>query len=731
MRFFKLIAFLLLVSLSVSAHDRSLDEMKSSAVNILNAYRTSSHRAKALSMDEVTELKRMERLSIIGNKDIGFAVISHDDRFSAVLGYSFAPLQDSLPCGFRWWLSSINESLNKQIHSSNSYQETVTKKSYPRSVAPMITTKWGQGTPYNNKLIYRINGNTVQFVAGCVATAMAQVMNYHQYPDKGKDSISYIVWNYKVRMNHSFEDSYYDWDLMADEYDLSNSFGGSAEAVSILVRDCGMAVSTNYGPTSSGSNSKRIAPALIEYFSYDAETQYYERSNYTDSQWMDLIYKELSSKRPIIYNGLDKRDTSNTFGHSFVLHGYDSQGLIYINWGWKGNYDGYYNLSYLSLDGNNMYNDEQDMVFAVPGNISKVDPASCKLRITAEGNGVVCWNMKPDNYERRTTKSFRVDKGKNVKLILSPESGYKIEKVTSNGVDVTSQVWKVSETEYEYSINKMTTDVDIVVAFVKDLPSKYTVTVWNKGYGGDVWINGIPVSYKKDIEVAPGSDVELKMSPHDYMIHSYVIETVTVNGVDVTSEIVDDKYTIKNIQQDTEIEVVFAEKQNSDWLLTIDVEGGGEVVYNQNHIREGSEKFNVKYNILGTNVWLNVIPDEGCSLDSVLIIHNDKIEDETWRFLYDGLGTIRMSDDTRINVRFSENKVGIDDAYANSTMLFHSTPKGVIIDNIGVGEIVYVYSTEGKLLQTVKVASNQMEIPLKCGRAYIFKIRGKIVKYVL
>jgi len=45
---------------------------------------------------------------------------------------------------------------------------------------------------------------------------------------------------------------------------------------------------------------------------------------------------QIDSLLPIIYSG------SGSGGHSFILDGYDNSGRFHFNWGWRGDYDGWF-----------------------------------------------------------------------------------------------------------------------------------------------------------------------------------------------------------------------------------------------------------------------------------------------------------------------------------------------------------------------------------------------------
>ena len=117
----------------------------------------------------------------------GFVIISGDDRTDAVLGYSDSGTynEDSLPENMKAWLQGYVRQI-RYIDSIGITSEAAAKaKSSASTVAlhkavePMLQTKWGQGAPYNN-LCPLIDGK--RCYPGCVATALAQVMYYHQWP---------------------------------------------------------------------------------------------------------------------------------------------------------------------------------------------------------------------------------------------------------------------------------------------------------------------------------------------------------------------------------------------------------------------------------------------------------------------------------------------------------------------------------------------------------------------
>ena len=167
---------------------------------------------------------------------------------------------------------------------------------------------------------------TNRAVTGCVATAMAQVMMYYQYPKELKATIkAYTAKSYGIQIPEISSGATYDWDNMLPDYSKSDYNSAQADAVAKLMYHCGAAVKMNYGP-SSGANVTPII--LATYFGYDADLmQDLTRTIFTLQQWMTLIDNELKAKRPILYSG-----QASDGGHEFVCDGSDGKGLYHINW---------------------------------------------------------------------------------------------------------------------------------------------------------------------------------------------------------------------------------------------------------------------------------------------------------------------------------------------------------------------------------------------------------------
>lgn len=278
------------------------------------------------------------------HKGHAFVIISGDMRMHEVLGISdHVEFQsDSLPCGLVTMLTHYANQYNLLIQDSvtlipNSlerYNET-----YP-DVAPLLSSQWGQNSPYNDNC-------PTGCPSGCVATAMSQIMNFYQYPETGQGKFSYISTSNRYQRSYDFANAYFDWANMKDHYDaFATGDTQSRAAVANIMEACGVAVGMDYAPTGSGALDVDIPYALIHFFKYNKNAVCYERPYFKTSEWYEKVHTELQAGRPILYCG---QDSHTHGGHAFIVEGYrQSDGKFYVNWGWDGDYDGYYELDALN-----------------------------------------------------------------------------------------------------------------------------------------------------------------------------------------------------------------------------------------------------------------------------------------------------------------------------------------------------------------------------------------------
>lgn len=362
-RIFAITLFVIAYVTLSQAKQRTPEQIKAAAASVLNSPALKSQGVNKQAEKRTPEiLKENSQLTIIGYHDgKGYAIIANDDTFKPVMGFSDTTLPDTLPPGLEWWLETMEKSMKAILAGNKQMPEVKMNAGYKNSVDALITTKWDQSTPYNNMCpTYTENGVLKNYVTGCVATSMAQVMNYHKWPETGVGSRSWYFYpedgGSRVRVSANFGKTTYDWANMRETYSRNNYTDEEAEAVATLMYHCGVAVKMGYAKAGSGAFSYNACLALREYFRYNENIKVYYRNYFHVDEWMNIIYRELNDGCPVIYGGV-----SRSGGHSFVFDGYNSSGLVHVNWGWSGSGDGFYDIATL-----NGYTDGQDMLIVRP-----------------------------------------------------------------------------------------------------------------------------------------------------------------------------------------------------------------------------------------------------------------------------------------------------------------------------------------------------------------------------
>lgn len=291
----------------------------------------------------------------------GFVIVSSDDAVIPVLGYSTSNGivgKTAMPDNLKGWLNHYIEEIeavqNAHVEATEEVASmwnellngTITKASGRKAVSALISTKWDQVPPYNN--LCPLDGGQRSAV-GCVATAMAQVMKYWEWPTTGTGSHSYTTETLSLSASANFGSTTYDWSNMpvGGGYSAYSWNSTQKTAVATLMYHCGVSVDMDYTYEGSGAYTTNVVTALRNYFGYSTGIQYKQKNFYNDNNWKTLLKNELDNGRPMMYGGANSNGTS---GHSFVCDGYDASDNFHFNWGWSGQADGFFALTSLAPD---------------------------------------------------------------------------------------------------------------------------------------------------------------------------------------------------------------------------------------------------------------------------------------------------------------------------------------------------------------------------------------------
>lgn len=356
----------------------------------------------------------------------GWILISATDAARPVLAFSNTGrfLTDNMPENVQEWISNINSQLQyaeKNIQPSADVKAEWEAMRQGRKTADdaaivvnaLVYSQWDQTTPYND--LCPGEGDT-KALTGCVATAMAQVMNYWQWPKRGTGSHSYTAYQngYGVQ-TANFGNTTYDWANMLDEYPVIWSVNDQgqivssldttctedkAKAVATLLYHCGVAVDMDYGTDGSAASIDNAKTAFSTYFGY-------KTCQSSSGKQINILQQELNNGRPVLYCGENNYDSSKS--HAFICDGYREDNYFHFNFGWGGSSDGWYTL---------------DLILSDKENFSS--------------NHYIVYGIEPNNeeYVNQLKNSTFIDYNvKNVTLLSGPDNRSLIDK--SNGFTAT------------------------------------------------------------------------------------------------------------------------------------------------------------------------------------------------------------------------------------------------------------------------------------------------------
>ncbi len=387
------IASFILISLSLFGEKISIEKAKTVATNFLKSQNNTQFKSASVKnltlVPEILPIMTFSKKNEVKsdkvenpyyfifnvNDNDGFVIISGDDATLPVLGYSYKGKIETgnLPHAFIKWMEEYKKQI-KYIRANNIAQTDEIKAKWQtlktdtryksgneiQSVNPLLTSTWNQSPYYNNMCPKK----SERAVTGCVATAMAQIMKYHNHPYQGSGFHSYVEDDYGT-LFANFGITEYDWSNMPNWLD-SYSSSTEIDAVATLMYHCGVSVEMNYGvDVSSISSLEPVTNALKNYFQYENTVAFVKRSDYNFSNWITLLKNELENNRPIEYAGIGSGG-----GHAFVLDGYSGE-YFHINWGWGGYSDGNFLIDVLdplSLGtggGEGGYNSNQQAIIGI------------------------------------------------------------------------------------------------------------------------------------------------------------------------------------------------------------------------------------------------------------------------------------------------------------------------------------------------------------------------------
>ena len=288
------------------------------------------------------------------------------------------------------------------------------------------TANWGQNSPFN-KQIFTSYGGSTNAKAGCVPTAYAIVMRYHEFPTEGT---SKTLYNCQASTYVEITDRVYDFSKMP----LTNGSGWTEEQQTEVAKFFSHVLHACF-PSSIGTgattvNEGQTSKVLNDYFNYQLINASYQ-ANFTMDQWAEKLRESISNGCPVPY-AANNSGTGDT-RHMFVVDGYTTNGYFHFNFGWSGSGNGWFKLDDITpSQGDNYSWNGNSQHYA----LFNLTPNKTPRTVTATTNSSSMGSVSINGGTASNSVSAEVTEGTKATLTAHPADGYALASWTKGGVIV-------------------------------------------------------------------------------------------------------------------------------------------------------------------------------------------------------------------------------------------------------------------------------------------------------
>ncbi len=299
----------------------------------------------------------------------------------------------------------------------------------------------------------------------------------------------------------SFGNTSYDWIGMESYLSNENS------AVAELIYHGAIAVNSEFLPQGTGAYDYNIPPALINYFKFRETAQFIFRNSYF-GDWEQLIRDELVKGRPVVYGGIDFQQL---VGHTFICDGYQDSSFFHFNWGWGGQYNGYYYIDSLIV-GPYHFDYQHDVVIGIEPDISGIVELYPPENLSSEvemRDVSLSWDAPPiaGTLELLGYNVFRNDTLLN-KSILSTTNFTDIDAPPGN------HIYKVNTTYIGNGVGR-STEIETFVSAINDVLAG-TLDIFPNPTNGKLWIKANRAFQNSEVSVCNLSGKEIMNIPFQH-----------------------------------------------------------------------------------------------------------------------------------------------------------------------------------------------------------------------
>ncbi len=228
---------------------------------------------------------------------------------------------------------------------------------------------------------------------------------------------------------------------------------------------------------------------------------------------------------------------------------------------------------------------------------------------------------------------------------------------------------------------------------------QYTAVANYSGDQGIVMVNG---SQQRPVIINEGEKVIFEIVAYD----GYEITEATVNGKDITNELVNNTYTVEAVNENITLEVTFSKVK--DVYLTI------------SHAENGKVKIDAEF---GDEIELNVLPANGWGINTVSF----NGEDVTYKVIDGNFTTPALTGASALSVVFVKDNDGVEATMALTDIKVYGNNRIITINGANQGEAISVYAVNGQLIYN----GTNTSIPVAENGVYIVIVGGNTFKVAL
>lgn len=396
----KVISSLLVMSMVLCASVAKADNITVGQAKAIGSYYMAYQTGiEKIGPEQLTLVYQFENLDlnipsayVFNVNGCGWIIIAGSTVVDPVIAFSEEGSIDmnNIPDNLRWWLTSYADVIaeTQRLDAENDYPDseeyiTLVNQKLDNGTKEekivLMASSWDQGSNYNptyNLYCPQVNGRYC--VTGCVATALAQMCRYYRYPVNPESTSSYS-WNADgtqagVQLRIEYDTVQFDYSLMPARLTNAN---GNITATMAEIREVaklnyciGVGVYMDYHPDGSGALMNDAINGMKKRFKYQRGTMR-QRSGTIDTAYVNTLRRNMMNHDVIIMRGVSSTGSGgDAAGHAWVACGYMKVDTTkyYMNWGWGGTGNGWYNLATNNMSISSMgynFNVSQGCVFGM------------------------------------------------------------------------------------------------------------------------------------------------------------------------------------------------------------------------------------------------------------------------------------------------------------------------------------------------------------------------------